>query len=231
MLQDAERSPEAFAERVLADIHTRIESGALAPGSRINELEIAQRLKMSRGPVREAVRSLSARGLVVAEPNVGARIVTLDPDLIRELYDVREELEALGARLAAQHMSEDERRRLTSVLREHEAVLGKEGPRAYPGGGPDKDFHILILKGSRNRVVWRICAIDLFDLLTLARRQHHLRPARSRRALIEHQRIAEAILDRNGDLAALLMAQHVRASRDNLLAAAPDHSVQARQEI
>jgi DNA-binding GntR family transcriptional regulator len=227
MLIPMDNHAESLAERAVNHIRSEVAAGALGPGSRINELEIAHRLNVSRGPVREAVRSLTARGLLVAEPNVGARITPLDPELVCELYDVREALESLAARLAAEHMSEDERAQLLALLARHEEELQGKGPRPYPAGGADHDFHLLILKGSKNRMVWRICGIDLRDLLTLVRRQHHMQPDRSRRALTEHKRIAEAVVERNGEVASLLMAQHISASRHNLLGSMPLRPVTA----
>jgi DNA-binding GntR family transcriptional regulator len=90
---------------------------------------------------------------------------------------------------------------------------------SYPRGGSDWDFHLLILKGARNAVIWRICGDELRDMFSLLRNQHGSSPGRGYQALKEHRWIAEAIVAGNADFASLLMAQHIRASRDNLLSA------------
>jgi DNA-binding GntR family transcriptional regulator len=210
---------EPLHERASVFLLNAIASGELAPGARINEQDIAGRLEISRGPVREAVRGLKERGLLTFEPNVGARVVQLDFELLNDLYQVRAELEGLAAHLAAERMSEHERSALRSALADHEAQLADAPSRPYPQGASDRDFHRLIILGSRNQMIARICGKDLEDLLLLVRRQHALRPERARKALAEHKRIAEAIEERNGQLAELLMVQHIESSRRNLIEA------------
>lgn len=211
------RSGGLLADRVMLLIRKDIEDGRLRPGGRINELEISQRLGISRGPIREAIRRLSASGLVTYEPNVGSRVVAPDIDAVAQLYDVREALEALAARLAAQHMTDAERGALAETLDAHEAQMTEVNATSYPRGPADWDFHLLIIKGARNEVVWRICGDEFRDIISLLRSQHGSSRGRGRKALQEHRWIAEAVIAGNGDLAALLMAQHIRASRENLL--------------
>jgi DNA-binding GntR family transcriptional regulator len=208
-----------LADQALSHIRALIAQGRIGPGDRVNELEISQQLGISRGPIREAIRRLSSSGLVVSEPNLGARVVNLDEGAVRQLYDVREALEALAAGLAARHMTHAERTLLAETLDSHEAQMSEDGLSAYPRGEADWDFHLLVLKGSRNEVVWRICGDELRDLLSLLRGQHGSSAGRGRRALQEHRWVADAIIAGNADLASLLMAQHIRASRDNLLSA------------
>lgn len=216
------RAAETLSEKATTFIFNAIARGGLKPGARISEQEVAERLQISRGPVREAIRGLIARGLLTFEPNVGARVITLDDEFLNDLYEVRAKLEGLAARLAAERMSEEERETLQSVLAEHERELADQPLGAYPPQSRlDQDFHMLILKGARNQMIWRICGQDLRDLLVLARRQHAVRAERGRNALREHKRIAEAIAEGNGDLAELLMVQHIQASRQNLLAGPP----------
>jgi DNA-binding GntR family transcriptional regulator len=215
--KDADDGGRSLAERAFLHIRRMIYDGTLRPGDRINELDIAQRLGMSRGPVREAIRRMSSSGLVSAEPNLGARVVTLAADDVAQLYDVREALEARAAALAAARMTTAERDALLATLDAHAALMTDEAANAYPRGGWDWDFHLLVLRGARNDVIWRICGDELRDMFSLLRSQHGSNPARGRKALAEHRWIAEAVVAGNGDLAALLMASHIRASRDNLL--------------
>ena len=212
------RSGGLMADRALEHIRRLLATGRLAPGDRVNEVEIAASLGISRGPVREATMRLSSSGILVAVPNVGSRVVTLDEDSALALYEVREALEGLAARLAAERMTEAERRGLSEMVDSHVAAMQGKELDAYPAGSSDWDFHLAILKGSRNEVAWRICGSDLRDLLSLMRAQHGKAAGRGRRALQEHIWVRDAIVAGEADLAGLLMAQHVRASRDNLLA-------------
>jgi DNA-binding GntR family transcriptional regulator len=216
-----------LANRVLAFIRQRIATGELRPGDRVNELEIARTLSISRGPVREAIHLLSSSGLLVPAPNAGSRVVVLNEALVRQHYEVREALESLAATLAAERMTAAERADLKDMLDRHEAEMDAAHSTTYLHGPSDRDFHLAVLRGARNQVVWRICGDELRDLLGLLRSQHGRRAGRGRRALLEHRWIADAIVDGNADLAGLLMAQHIRASRDNLLAVMADRDLQA----
>ncbi|MGQ7792495.1 GntR family transcriptional regulator [Faunimonas sp. B44] len=205
-----------LADRVAAHIRHRIAAGQLAPGERLNEVEIAQELNISRGPVREAIKQLASSGLVVSEPNLGSRVVKIDEVGVRHLYEVREALESMSARLAAQRMSAAQKDQLLKMLDEHEAAMDGDGSDAYPAGTSDWDFHLAVLAGGGNEVAWRICGSDLRDMLSLLRARHGRAPGRGRRALQEHRWVAEAIAAGDADLAGLLMAQHIRHSYQNL---------------
>lgn len=214
---DAEEGARSLSERAFAFIRRLIYDASLKPGDRLNELEISQKLGMSRGPIREAIRRMSSSGLLIVEPNLGARVVSLNAADLAQLYDVREALEARAAALAAEHMTDEERRVLTETLDAHEAQMTEASSVCYPRGSADWDFHLLILRGARNDVIWRICGDELRDMFSLMRSQHGSNPERGRKALQEHRWVAEAVVAGNGDLAAMLMAHHIRASRDNLL--------------
>ena len=78
-----------------------IEDGDLQPGSRLREAELADRFAISRTPIREALSRLESRGLVTHEPHRGATVTRLGYAQVTELYDLREVLEGMAARLAA----------------------------------------------------------------------------------------------------------------------------------
>jgi DNA-binding GntR family transcriptional regulator len=91
----------SLAEQVADSIVDGIASGALEPGQRIVELELARELKVSRVPVREAIRTLVAQGIVESNPHRGTRIVEFDEAKIDRICEVRAALEKLAARGAA----------------------------------------------------------------------------------------------------------------------------------
>lgn len=206
------------ADRAAEHIRQMIVTGRLGPGDRLNEVEIAAELSMSRGPVREAVRRFASAGLVVSAPNLGSRVVEIDEAMVRALYEVRESLESLAARLAATRMSPADKQRLIEMLDTNEATMSGEGSDAYPAGTLDWDFHMAILRGADNAVAWRICGIELRDMFGLLRARHGRVPGRGKAALREHRYVAEAILAADADLAGALMAQHIRNSHRNQLA-------------
>ncbi|WP_262386411.1 HTH-type transcriptional regulator LutR [Roseobacter fucihabitans] len=93
---------QSNAQRALHALREMIFSGRLAAGSNHLEQELAQLLEMSRTPVREAVLTLEAQGLLELRPRKGVRILPVSPDDMREIYDVLTELESLAAEQAAQ---------------------------------------------------------------------------------------------------------------------------------
>lgn len=211
------RDGSLLADRVVIHIRELITTGRLKQGERVKEMEISNELGISRGPVREAVRRLSSSGLLIASHNLGSRVVVLTEETVRQAYQVREVLEARAAELATKNMDAAERRGLVEMIDQHEAVMQHVSPTSYPAGGADWDFHLRILRGSGNEFIWRICGVDLRDIMALMRAQHRATEMRGLRALQEHRWIAEAIRDGHSDLAGTLMSQHIRASRDNLL--------------
>lgn len=206
------KSGTLLVDRAHTYIREQIIAGVFGPGERLNEIELAKSLGVSRGPVREAIRRLAGSGLATISPNQGARVVKLDDATIRSLYEVRESMEATAAGCAAERMTQAERQALDEMLNEHAAKLKEIQSDRYPTGPSDWDFHLAILKGARNEIAFRICAGDLRDLLALVRAGHRHSPGRGERALQEHRWVADAIIAGNADLARTLMASHIRAS-------------------
>src|SRR5947208_11103825 len=116
-----------LAESIRQKLADDILAGVYAPGARLDEQGVAKRFKLSRTPVREALRQLSSAGLVEIRPRRGA-IVSLPTDsALAEMFEVMGELEAACARLAAQRMAPAERVRLELVhRRSFEAVRGND---------------------------------------------------------------------------------------------------------
>src|SRR5471030_423386 len=94
--------PEAVAER----LRTLITEGELAPGARLNERALSERLGVSRTPLREAFRMLAADGLLVQLPNRGAQVVSLSADDVRHAFEMMATLEGLSGELAVARLTE-----------------------------------------------------------------------------------------------------------------------------
>jgi len=103
-----------------------IQDGRYAPGDRVTELEVAERLGVSRTPVREALRRLESEGLLVSLPWRGVVVAELDRAQVLELYAMREVLEGTAARFAAQHADAAEIDLMQDLL-EREAAAGDDG--------------------------------------------------------------------------------------------------------
>ncbi|WP_246008562.1 GntR family transcriptional regulator [Afifella aestuarii] len=201
---------------ILERLRTDILAGRLVPGERLGEVALARRFEVSRGPVREALRLLADAGLVSFTPNVGARVRELSLADARVLYELREALEAEAARLAALRATPEEAQDLGALLKQHAGEIAAHPVGAYFQSGGDADFHIVIARLSGNPLILRLLDSELYPQLSLLRRRHGRVQGRGREALIEHERIQEAIAAGDGELAGLLMRRHIRASWTSL---------------
>lgn len=188
--------------RLLEDIR----AGTLLPGMRLRETDLADRLGISRTPVREAIRQLEADGLVIHLPRQGATIRSLDHAEVVELYEMRAVLEGTAARLAARAASDIELAELAALNAELAATPA--GPQARE---VNRQFHRSLLDAARNRFLLKsISALQKTLLIlgptTLAD------PARAKAAVAEHAAVLAALDARDGAGAEAAMRAHVGAA-------------------
>ena len=210
------RTAITASDRVLQEIQRAIVDGDIAPGSKISEPELARRFDLSRAPLREALARLERCHLIERLPNIGARVVTLSIAGLSSLYQIREELEGLACRLAAEHMSDSEIFELQQLLDLHLSTQRvREGESYYQEAG-DVDFHYRVIQGSNNPYLINILCDELYYLVRMYRVQLGMNGPRVSRAFDEHKAILTAIANRDGELADLLMRRHIAASRRNI---------------
>jgi len=203
-------------DRIFSLLREAIVEGDIPPGSKISEPELARRYGISRGPLREAIGRLEACGLVVRRPNVGARVVTMSSRQLLEIFHVREALEGMAARLAAQNMSDEEIVDLRRLREQHGRQIAQDADHAYFQREGDLDFHYRIVQGSHNARIVDLLCNDLYHLVRLYRYQFGMASKRGPRAFVEHEHIVDAIERRDAEMAELMMRAHVRASRENV---------------
>ncbi|MGS2744038.1 GntR family transcriptional regulator [Halomonas sp. LS-001] len=213
---DASPEVRTLAERVFHQLQDAIVRGEIAPGSKITEPGLSKTYGISRGPLREAMRRLEAHRLIERVPHVGARVVQLSMKELLELFDLREALESMAARLAAEHMTAEEIAGLREVLSVHESQDDLKRGEAYYQREGDLDFHYRIVLGSHNKMLMNLLCDDLYYLVRLYRTQFSASGTRPQRAFVEHHRIVDAIEAGDAELAELLMRRHVSASRENV---------------
>lgn len=214
---------QTMADRVCDEIKNAIVKGEYAQGAKLNEPLLARQYGTSRGPLREALRRLEGLGLVRHVPHAGARVVALSRDELLEIYFVREALEGMAARLAAEHMTSAEIADLYALLTVHEDQIKAVDGQAYFQQEGNFDFHYRILKASRNPKLVQMVQGDLYHLVRMYRYQSSQQSARPEKALFEHRRIVDAIAERDGDLAELLMRRHIGSARRAIAAALGDN--------
>lgn len=215
--QAATPEVRTLAERVFNQLQDAIVRGELAPGSKITEPGLSRAYGISRGPLREAMRRLESHRLIQRVPHVGARVVQLSMKELLELFDLREALESMAARLAAEHMTPEEIAGLREVLSVHERQADLRRGEAYYQREGDLDFHYQIVLGSHNKMLMGLLCDDLYYLVRLYRTQFSASGTRPQRAFVEHHRIVDAIEAGDAELAELLMRRHVSASRANVV--------------
>lgn len=203
---------KTLSEQVFNKLKDAIIAGELEQGSKITEDGLAKKYGISRGPLREAIRRLEAIRLLVRIPHAGMRVVTLTTEIMEEIYTVREALEGMSARLAAQRMSDEDITSLSELLDKHQDSIDKSQGKQYFQSEGNLDFHYRIAQASNNQWLIDLLGSELYQLLRMGRQRSGQTPSRPLKAIQEHRRIVEAIEMRDAELAELLMRRHISGS-------------------
>ena len=172
-----------------------IDTGSYRPGDRLVESELADRFGMSRTPIREALQRLETQSLL-ARDGRSLVVASLDHNQMAELYVVRSELEALAARLAARHATEEEVRLLQEMVREDRALI--DNPAAL--SRTNRRFHRQVHLASHNRYL--VQQLDLvYRSMALMATTSLAAAGRSSVAVEEHAAVVDAIARGDGDAA------------------------------
>jgi len=210
----ADKPPVTSSDKIFLQMRRDIVDGQIPAGSKLSETDLAERFDVSRAIIREAISRLEGIRLVERTPNVGARVVALNPEGLSELYEVRESLEGMAARLAALHMTEDEIHGLRSLLSSHETAIGV-GSTYYQEDG-DVDFHYRILQGSKNSHLISLLMNGIYHVTRMYRVQLGMAGPRVGTAFDEHKHIVQAIANRDAELAEMLMRRHILYTKQEM---------------
>lgn len=209
-----------LTDQLFEQMSEAIVVGTFAPGTKLSEPRLAAQYGVSRGPLREAIRRLEERRLVTRAPRQGVRVVVPTPRDALELFTIREVLEGLAARHAADNATEAEVDDLRAMLTHHREALSKPDAMVYWQATANSDFHFMVARVGRNQHLFDLLCGEYYTLFRLYRMQHRIVPGRAQRALAEHERIVEAIADRDAELAEMLMRRHIASARNGLIAQA-----------
>lgn len=181
-----------------------IEAGVYKPGDRLVESELAERLGVSRTPVREALQRLETQSMLSRDGR-SLIVASLDHNQLAELYVVRSELEGLAARLAARHAADEEITVLRGMVEDDKRLLGGD-PRLLSRA--NKRFHKLIHLASHNRFL--VKQLDLVHRsMALVATTSFAAEGRDEIALAEHEQIVRAIERHDGDAADQALRAHI----------------------
>lgn len=187
--------------------------GVYAPNERLQEVELAEKMGVSRTPIREALRILSQEGLLVYAPNKGYRMRHFSIDYIMQAFRVRMVLEGLGARLAAEKgVTEITAKPLLDLLTMGDELLKDVGTEAF-----DRDawkamntaYHMAIHEHTQNTVLLRAAALSAQFPVVFGGALRWYQPVDFRRTHDQHHRIFDAISRGQPDRADNLMQEHI----------------------
>ncbi len=201
MTKPSRSSASEAYELLLAEI----ESGGLPPGTRLREVELAERFAISRTPIREALKRLELQGLITHEPHHGAVVASLDYGQMTELYLLREVLEGTAARLAAQHATPVEIGVLQAMVERDHGLIDQPKRLALT----NRAFHQQVRNSGRNRFIGH--ALENLRLsLALLAGTTLAAPGRGAASVAEHAEIVARIAARDCDGAEEAARIHIR---------------------
>jgi DNA-binding GntR family transcriptional regulator len=207
-------------ETVRSLIHSDILAMKFVPGQRLRMAPLCERYGVSLSVVREALTRLVEQRLVVSEPQLGFTVVPVDSRSLRELTELRVEIEALALRWSVERGAIEWEISVTAALHRLNSV-----PRTDPSADPvafqawsdaHASFHLALASGCENRQLLDTRSI-LFDASELHRRWSRESNDAPRDVEAEHQAIANAALARSTGLAVELMKDHIRKTTERLL--------------
>jgi DNA-binding GntR family transcriptional regulator len=219
VLRDGGNGPRPVG--VLERLRALILTGEYGPEERLIEEQLAERLGVSRTPVRQALTMLEAEGLVEITPNRGATVCSFSIEDVWDIYDLRAVLEGHAARRAAGRIERRELERLRELAREMEGLPGQfddheEEIRALVA--LNQGFHGTIVEASRNRRLERL--INRTVEIPLMFKAFYWYTSHERTISNHyHRQILEALENGDADRAEIIMREHVYEGRDFVIRA------------
>lgn len=205
---------QRLVDDAVQTLRDAILNGRIAAGARLRQTDLADQLRISRTPIREALVRLKAEGLLDLLPGGGVQVKVLDLDEAVEMYDLREVLDGLAARLAAGRADAATLQRLDKALkRQAECVERKNAAQWFPA---HVTFHEEIVKAAANRHLARLSSVVRLSIRhfhpLLLRTEHRLE-----NAYREHRAIYDAIRTHDGDAAERLARAHIANAKEIVL--------------
>lgn len=202
------------ADEILSTLEGEILSGALAPGARLEESELAERFACSRTPVREALRQLASEALISMRPRQAATVAALSARKLLEMFQVMAELEGLCARLAARRASPAQIEKLRATQTELASLAETDQVDAFYEA--NRRFHELIYEASQNGFLAEQTR-SLRNRVSTYRKLVTQKLRRRIDTIDEHDQVISAISRGDGDAAAKAMSAHVNLLGEQLL--------------
>jgi DNA-binding GntR family transcriptional regulator len=202
----AEDAPTTLQEEVCVQLRDLIMDGTLAPGARLNERELTERLGVSRTPLREATRRLASEGLVQLQPHRGAIVAPIDETKVRETLAVMGALEAFAGELACSRATDVEINEIRALHFEMLAFRAREDHHGY--FARNQAIHFKIIDCAGNAVLSQTYR-TLNDQVRRVRYQANVNRERWDQAIAEHEEILAALMARDAERLQRQLAHHL----------------------
>jgi DNA-binding GntR family transcriptional regulator len=207
-----EHKTVSLADQVFEHLETDILSGKYQRGDVLTENRLCEILGVSRTPIREALRRLMQEHLIV-ETGKGSLVLGITDDDLRDIYIIRESLEAKAAKMATLNASEDEINELKSAVELQEFYLSKQN--ADQIRLMDNRFHEILYKISGSHVFYNTL-LPLHKKVQKYRKVSLQSHSRASESVAEHHEILNAIINRDADAAEALTAKHVKNAYNHI---------------
>lgn len=204
------RDSSSAVERVGGQLREAILDGRLRPGQRLRQAAIALESGTSRIPVREALRELASEGLVVLQPNAGARVASLDLQELEEIYRLRELLEPYAIAASAPLLTDVNLALIAQLVERMEQAADPDDLR--PWLALDRDFHFATFAAAPMPRLLGLVE-GFWNTTQQYRRVYTRLPQRLEIAHTEHRLLLEALERRDPEDASRLLTTHIRRTR------------------
>lgn len=191
---------------VFNTLRNAILTGELSPGERLMEIKLADKLGVSRTPIREAIRKLELEGLVVNTPRKGAEVANISAEDLRDVLEVRRSLEVLAIRLACDKMTEETLELLHENIDAFKHSINAKATSDI--ASVDVSFHDIIYKSTGNNRLIQILN-NISEQMYRYRFEYIKNKEAWNRLVEEHMNIYEAIKNRDKDLAVKSILLHI----------------------
>lgn len=205
--------PASTSRWLFEEIRNQILEGELVPGTKVTEADLAQRFNVNRAPLREALLRLEERRLIDRVPFSGTRIFQPSDKMMADLFDIREVLEGLACRRAAELITDAE---IDELERENQLAseqLADEIRTGSKSGKPIRDLHVRIAQISGNAELQRFLSGEVWHYMRASYRRLNKSLELRRVGARHHEWIVEALKSREGEIAEQLMRQHIRFNK------------------
>ena len=191
---------------VFNTLRQAILKGELAPGERLMEIQLAQKLGVSRTPIREAIRKLELEGLVLMIPRRGAEVARISEKSLKDVLEVRRSLEELAIELACQRMTEEDMQALEEAQKAFKAAI--EQGDAMKIAETDEAYHDVIYYSTRNKRLVQILN-NLREQMYRYRFEYIKDFSQHERLVEEHKVIYESIVKKDKETASNMAKVHI----------------------